>query len=1009
MSTTISSTTTLNDRSAAVFTITLALLVLSTAFSGARLISKWGIVRKRTADDYVAVLAWIFAAGMSITILLAARYGLGKPDASINPAYTLRLKRYIYGFTTLYNPALMTTKTAILILYIRMSTAHPFLRYASWFVLAIVDIAGIVLTFLNIFQCRPVSAAYNRIPGECIDLVSLYLSSAPINILTDLAILLFPLPILTSLRMELRQKIVLVATFIVGGFVTIVDIVRIVYLQNALKEDIKLGEGSKISATNRPSNFTWHISFTLMWSAVEVNVGLICCCILVLKPLVMVILPQILKRKRDSEVIRSDPEISKEKKGKIPETSGTNGNIPESPEESNESSGLGLVHNLPMIGEDEFQVESYHDPIKRAGTMRSNSLRLDMEIGPRNEVPTTRGGQAEEEEEEGEMDFMQMLASSGPSVSPTVNQGVMEMPDVSPVSRRNTAPLSPVNRKASSIKPNSPLRSLKSRLSRHGEEINDQAPSRRFSDFVNLGEKKDLTSLTRKEAWWPILFVSSLFFMWGFGYSLLSTLNSHIEVLLDYSPSQAIGLINAYWLGYFFSPPLLGYWVLSRSGFRSTFIIGLSIYSIGALAFWPSSVLRSYPGFLVSNFIIAFGLSMLEIAANPFISLAGPGELAEARLNFSQGIQAVGVVVAPILAEKVLFNNIQSQLGLFNVQWCYLAVSLFVIALAVVFFYVPLPELDIDALEALTLQRLENSGLDSATVNSTVLRAHLPGLERYSLHIPLRVVLALIGGSIIWMYTGAQESLAYYWNPIHQVIRPQSDAFWGITLAHSLFAIGRFLAAFWCYIGIPPRIVLLIHSIGLLITMALTITLPAGFNRNGTYACLLLVLLFESAFFPTAWAMAMRNQGKKTLVVAGFMTSAISGGSIVPTMTYGVYSTKNGPNNPRKPQWISFSCFLIVFLLIIWENSNKKVRRWIDPRWCRIENTTVNGQQGNELERTRSRFEGTFEGWSWSNGLTQQSPQSCKNVQSEEEWKVSVKHVEFSEGSHTHSQENTIE
>jgi hypothetical protein len=77
----------------------------------------------------------------------------------------------------------MATKTAILILYYRMAAAYPFLRYASLFIMAVINIAGIVLTFIYIFQCRPIDAAFSMVDGTCIDIVALYLSSMPINVL----------------------------------------------------------------------------------------------------------------------------------------------------------------------------------------------------------------------------------------------------------------------------------------------------------------------------------------------------------------------------------------------------------------------------------------------------------------------------------------------------------------------------------------------------------------------------------------------------------------------------------------------------------------------------------------------------------------------------------------------------------------------------------------------------------------------------------------------------------
>jgi hypothetical protein len=149
----------------------------------------------------------------------------------------------------------MVSKTSILIFYLRLTKTEKFFRIASAVVLAVAVVAGTVLTLLNIFQCRPVANTFDSplsADTTCIDIVTLYLSSAPVNILTDLAILFLPMPILTSLCLPRKQKIILVATFgqfpsrirkgwssvlmtslALGGFVTVVDVVRIAYLQQA--------------------------------------------------------------------------------------------------------------------------------------------------------------------------------------------------------------------------------------------------------------------------------------------------------------------------------------------------------------------------------------------------------------------------------------------------------------------------------------------------------------------------------------------------------------------------------------------------------------------------------------------------------------------------------------------------------------------------------------------------------------------------------------------------------
>lgn len=100
--------------------------------------------------------------------------------------------------------------------------------------------------------------------------------------------------------------------------------------------------------------------------------------------------------------------------------------------------------------------------------------------------------------------------------------------------------------------------------------------------------------------------------------------------------------------------------------------------------FWPSAVYRSFGGFCGSLFIVGSGLSTLETSANPFISTCGPPRLSEFRLELSQSFQAVGSVMAPLLASRVFFSNTEPS-DISKVQWTYLGIAAFVFLLAVVF------------------------------------------------------------------------------------------------------------------------------------------------------------------------------------------------------------------------------------------------------------------------------------------------------------------------------------
>lgn len=130
----------------------------------------------------------------------------------------------------------MALKTSILIFYLFLTKTNKIFRWAIFATIAVVNAAGIALTLVNIFQCDPVSAAI-RFPtngnASCFSIVTIYLSSAPVNLITDIAIFFLPLPILTQLRLPRKQKLIVIVTFSFGFFTAVVDVIRVAYLQSA--------------------------------------------------------------------------------------------------------------------------------------------------------------------------------------------------------------------------------------------------------------------------------------------------------------------------------------------------------------------------------------------------------------------------------------------------------------------------------------------------------------------------------------------------------------------------------------------------------------------------------------------------------------------------------------------------------------------------------------------------------------------------------------------------------
>lgn len=158
-------------------------------------------------------------------------------------------------------------------------------------------------------------------------------------------------------------------------------------------------------------------------------------------------------------------------------------------------------------------------------------------------------------------------------------------------------------------------------------------------------------------------------------------------------------------------------WIVRKFGYKWTFIAGLCIYGVGSLMFWPSAVYKSFPGFCGSLFIVGSGLSTLETSANPYIATCGPPRLSEFRLELSQSFQAIGSVVAPLLASKLFFKDANiNDLG--HVQWTYVGIAAFVFLLSVVFFFSHIPEITDEDMATQAQESANLTGYETATNSS---------------------------------------------------------------------------------------------------------------------------------------------------------------------------------------------------------------------------------------------------------------------------------------------------
>lgn len=453
-----------------------------------------------------------------------------------------------------------------------------------------------------------------------------------------------------------------------------------------------------------------------------------------------------------------------------------------------------------------------------------------------------------------------------------------------------------------------------------------------YFDFVDMQKKKNITLRTNSEAVYPVAMVTILFFVWGFAYGLLDTLNSQFQLVAHMSDGQTVAQHSAYYFGYIIAPFTFGRIVFRKWGFKACYIVGLMVYACGALVFWPSAVLTSFPAFLISNFIVGMGLSTLELSANPFIALCGPPEYAEARLSTSQGIQAIGTIVSPLLARKVLFKA--SADSLIDVQWAYLGISLLSVILAVVFFYVPLPEA--------TDEELEN-----ATARMPIPRDATIGSSN------VRVVWVSLGLGVFAMfcYVGGQESTSTSFTSYLVRVAPTLDAVSFQAIEHTGFAVSRLLAALAC-IWIKPRFILAFCYAGLLAFTAAAVS-GEGHTGSSWAAVLVMVKFFEGPLFPLIYAQSMRSLGKHTKDAAVLLTAAIGGGAVWPPIMFAVDKARN----IQYAYCVVVAAYAAGALFPLWLNFPfpSTQRQLADP--CRDEQS----RRESDIERERRESMGTGE------------------------------------------------
>lgn len=346
-----------------------------------------------------------------------------------------------------------------------------------------------------------------------------------------------------------------------------------------------------------------------------------------------------------------------------------------------------------------------------------------------------------------------------------------------------------------------------------------------------------------------------LFFMWGFITSLNDILIPHLKAVFDLNYTQAM-LIQFCFFGSYFLMSIPAGRIIERVGYSNGIVIGLVVMGLGCLLFYPASIVVYYPLFLLALFIMASGITILQVAANPYVAAVGNPETASSRLNLSQGFNSLAHTIAPIVGTSLILAGREEGVPITAeaVQLPYIGLAVTLFLLAALFFFKRMPN-------------IQNQEL-------------ITNLKEVSIWQFRHLIFGVVA---IFLYVGIEVSiggfLVNFFGESHIAGMPEEIAgnyvsyYWGGAM------VGRFIGSALLQ-KMKSEVLLAISSAGALLLVLLTLI------STGTVAmwAILLVGLFNSVMFPNIFTLSIKGLGEYTSRGSGLLVMAIVGGAFIPLL-----------------------------------------------------------------------------------------------------------------------------
>jgi len=389
-----------------------------------------------------------------------------------------------------------------------------------------------------------------------------------------------------------------------------------------------------------------------------------------------------------------------------------------------------------------------------------------------------------------------------------------------------------------------------------------------------------------------LIFLTTLFFLWGFITVLVDSLVPRLKDVFEMSYAKTVLVQFAFFTAFFVVSVPAGT-LLSKIGYRKGIVLGLIIMALGCLLFYPAAEYRNFNVFLIGYFTLAGGITVLQVAANPYVALLGSEEDASSRLNLSQAFNSLGTTIAPIVGALFLLSdsvktseeiNLLTDLEKINyysaeaatVQTPFLLIAAFIGILALIFAFIKLPKVMQESPKGGYLSLLKNKLMLMGALGIFVYVGAEVAIGSFLVNYFSDMNLAVIVMENEMMMNIA-NTIASVFNKTFSNSDPKSLLgifiifYWGGAM------IGRFIGAYLTKIMDAGKVLSIFASLAILMILI-------SINTQGLISMwsILAVGLFNSIMFPTIFTLTLEGLGDLKAQASGLLCMAIVGGAIIP-------------------------------------------------------------------------------------------------------------------------------